>query len=66
LHDDFVLFEDSNVAYRDEHDPLDTTRVLKGELISNTNKLKEYRANFDTLIKIRCLDQPELDALLRQ
>ena len=34
LHDDFVLFHDSNVVSLDEYDRIDPTRVLRGEKIS--------------------------------
>ena len=34
LHDDFVLFDDSNVVSLDEYDRIDPTRVLRGEKIS--------------------------------
>jgi hypothetical protein len=58
LHEDFVLFDQSNVAYRDEHDPHDPTRVLKGERITNQHKMDEYRRNFQKLL-LSCLDSSE-------
>lgn len=62
LHEDFVLFDQSNVAYRDEHDPHDPTRVLKGERITNQHKVDEYRRNFQKLL-LSCLDPVECHTL---
>jgi hypothetical protein len=64
LQEDFVLFEASDIAYRDEHDPHDPTRILKGERISNQHRLAEYRSNFQKLL-LSCMDQAEMHDFFR-
>jgi hypothetical protein len=65
LHDDFVLFDDSNVLFLDEYDRIDPTRVLRGEKISNPQYLDRYRKVFHTLIHTYCLDRAAVDSLLQ-
>lgn len=65
LHDDFVLFDDSDVVFVDEYDRIDPTRVLKGSKICNRQELDKYRRAFQALLRTYCLDRASVDVLLR-
>ena len=64
LHDDFVLFDLTQPAlFLDEFDPHDTTRVLRGELITDQDKITKYRRNLDMLSSYS-LDEKDISGVL--
>jgi len=65
LHDDFVLFDESNVVFVDEYDRIDPTRVLRGDRICNPEELSKYRRVFQSLLQTYCLDRASVDNWLR-
>ena len=65
LRDDFVLFWDAERAFRDHHDPEESTRVLSAEMIMPPSLLLgEYRLAFEKLRDF-WLDPSELDNTVR-
>jgi hypothetical protein len=61
--EDFVLFDEPNIAFIDEPVDGDPTRVKKGYKITNPQRLLNYRRVFQSLTETYC-DRKVLDELL--
>lgn len=64
LFDDFVLFEEANIVFTDEHEKVDPTRVAAGYQVTNPKKVDSYRTSVKSLIETYSIDQTSLDNFL--
>jgi hypothetical protein len=63
LYEDFVLFDEAKIVFRDEHEKVDPTRVSVGFMITNEQRVQQYRDVFRSLSETYCADQKTVDAL---
>lgn len=63
LHDDFTLFDGPGKLFKDEHDPLDPTRVHKATKIWDAQQVEKHRRIFQALHGWS-IDQVEIDGFL--
>ena len=65
LFDDFVLFEEDNIVFTDEHEKVDPTRVAAGYQVTNSKRVEGYRNAVKSLIGTYSVDEASLEEFLK-